>query len=164
MRKALFFIGVLVLTNLLAGCSKDKDENPLIGKWESDIVTETFYGRSSSLNVKGQETFTFYADKKVEYFAVKPVPHTLEGTYTTQGPSLAMTFTIPGSEEPFVYGPGWIFPINLLSGESCLATVTKQTYQVNGDNLTIELTADAPFQKETTYVLKTVYRRVKITE
>lgn len=162
MRKELFFIGMLVIASLFAGCSKDKEENPLIGTWESDIVTETFYGRSSSQNIKGLETFTFYADKKVKYSATQPQPYTLEGTYTTQGSSISMTFSIPGSEQSFVYGPGQTFEISLVTGESTLAEVTEQTYLVNGNNLTIESTADVEFSSmKTTYAVKTVYKRIE---
>jgi len=162
MRKQLFFITVLVIASLFAGCSKEKEEDPLIGTWESDIFTDTWFGRSTSYNVKGQDIFTFYADKRVEWrYNISGSYIEVEGTYTTQGSSLTMYFPIQGSDQLFVHGPGQTLEITLVAtGESTFANVTEQTYLVNGDNLTIESTADVPFLK-TTLMTKTVYKRVK---
>jgi hypothetical protein len=162
MRKALFFIGMLVIASLFAGCSKDKDENLPVGTWESDIATVTYRGYPVPHNVKGKEIFTFYADKKVEWYVAND-SYTYEGTYTTNGSSITMTFTY-GLGQSFLYGPGRTFELtDVSSKESTIATVTKQTYQVKGNNLTIESIADAEFPAlnlKTTYEVKTTYKRI----
>ena len=88
MRKHLFFIGTLVIASIFAGCSKDKEEagKDIIGVWKSDVVIEGVFGRTSPVDVKGRETLTFYADKRVEQY-IAAYDYTYEGTYTINGSS-----------------------------------------------------------------------------
>jgi hypothetical protein len=159
MRKLLFFIGTLVIAGFFAGCSKDDEKgNPLIGTWESDVVTLTFNGYSTPLNIKGRDTFTFYADKKVEY---KRSDSTLEGVYTTKDNSLSITFTnLTGAS--FVYGQGYVFDFPISEEEILMMTATDLTFLINGNNLTLELISKAPYRGgSATYIEKTVYKKVK---
>jgi len=164
MKKTILLIGTLVIASLFAGCSKDEEKNLLIGTWESNLLTEIFNGNSSPSDIKGRETLIFYADKKVEW-KVKTYTDTyfFEGIYTTKGNSITLTFTNPVLGTSFVKGPGEVFEISLFSnGETAIATVTKQTFLINGDNLTLEKTAEVTFSSlgASTYIMKTTYKKV----
>ena len=105
MRKLLFFIGTLVVVNLFVGCSKEEEKgNPetLIGTWKCERISETFKYRGSLLipdNLKGLETLTFYADKRVESTIGI---YTCKGTYTTKGYSITIALIDPATRMPMV--------------------------------------------------------------
>ena len=160
MKKRLLFIGTFVITTLFAGCSKDEEKNPLVGTWESDVISETFYGRSTPYNIKGRDIFIFYADNRVAWKWTAS-DDTYEGKYTADGNSITITFADPATGASVIYGPGESFDLNFANGEKALATVTEQTYLINGNNLTIERKANVPlYNGQTTYATKAIYKRV----
>ena len=165
MRKLLFFIGTLVVVNLFVGCSKEETKgNPeaLIGTWECERITEAFRYRGSLLildNLKGRETLTFYADKRVESTIGI---YTCKGTYATKGYSITIALTDPETGTSIISGPGQTFELKFTNGEKTIATIKEQTYSVSENELTLEKISDVFFQEgNTTYVKKTVYKRVE---
>lgn len=97
MRKELFFIGMLVIASLFAGCSKEKEENvPLIGRWEfssqkADVKTsDEDYNNNirTSFEIKSATTpiWTFKEDNKVtiqRFLSISEYLYSVEGNELT---------------------------------------------------------------------------------
>ena len=169
MKKTILLIGTLVIASLSAGCSKDEEkekENPLVGTWESDIVINTFRGRSNTYDIKGDNVITFYDDGRVEWKWPTATDYTYNGTYTTQENFITITLNVPSAEGTAIegtaiYGPGQVFSVSFSNGEVAMATVTEQTYFLSGNNLTLTKTADISFSLgTTTYVTRTTYKKI----
>jgi hypothetical protein len=174
MRKQLFFIGMLVVAILFAGCSKEKEEEvkkeekkelsqeeALIGRWHSESVSCTFDGLSRpTYYIRGQERFTFHADKTVEWYYNNHI-YTYEGTYAIDGSSLTITITNLSTEGPVIYG-GETFPIDLANGETIAAPIRERTYSISGNRLTLTRAGDFPVEEEIkTFEIRTLFLKAK---